>query len=172
MAICYSQSDQFNSRSNRTMIGRCGNWTRMPQGGNMPISLKTQAERTAKTPIPACHARVGGLCGFRSAAERVPTGSTKTGRCADVWECCRNGKRKRRTSASEFRQREKPQAAKQDKAAGSCAPRGGHICPRCGQFWRFARAFQKAQKSAMGCCRMKKARRFKEYSGVPTKDTR
>ena len=44
----------------------------MPQGGNMPISLKTQAERTAKTPIPACRARVGGLCGFRGAAERVP----------------------------------------------------------------------------------------------------
>ena len=81
----------------------------------MPILFKTQVERTAETPIPACHARVGGLCGFRSAAERVPTGSTKTGRCADVWECCRNGKRKRRTSASEFRQREKPQAAKQQE---------------------------------------------------------
>ena len=79
----------------------------------MPILLKTRVERTAKTPIKACHARVGGLCGFRSSAERVPTGSTKTGRCADVRECCRNGKRKRRTSASEFRQREKPQAAKQ-----------------------------------------------------------
>ena len=47
-----------------------------------------------------------------------------------------------------------------------------HFCPQCGQFRGFTRAFQKAQKSAMGCCRMKKARRFKEYSGVPTKDTR
>ena len=37
----------------------------------MPILLKTQIERTAKAPIPACHARVGGLCGFRSQAERV-----------------------------------------------------------------------------------------------------
>ena len=37
----------------------------------MPISLKTQVECTAKTPIPACRARVGGLCGFRGAAERV-----------------------------------------------------------------------------------------------------
>ena len=63
-------------------------------------------------------------------------------------------------------------ARKQDKAAGSCAPRSGHICPPCGQFRGFTRAFQKTQKSAMGCCRMKKARRFKEYSGVPTKDTR
>ena len=100
----------------------------------MPILLKTQIERTAKAPIPACHARVGGLCGFRSSAERVPAGSPKTGRCANVRECCRNAKRRKRTAAGGFRQREKPQAAKQDKAAGSCASRGGHICPPCGQF--------------------------------------
>ena len=138
----------------------------------MPILLRTQVDRTDKTPIPARRARVGGLCRFRRPAESVPTRGLKTRRCADVRERCRNGKSRKRTSASEFRQREKPQAAKQDKAAGSCAPRGGHICPRCGQFRGFTRAFQKAQKSAMGCCRMKKARRFKEYSGVPTKDTR
>ena len=79
----------------------------------MPILLKTQVDRTAKTPVTARRARVGGLCRFRSPAERVPIQQQKTGRCADVRECCRNGKRKRRTSASEFRQREKPQAAKQ-----------------------------------------------------------
>ena len=79
----------------------------------MPILLKTQVDRTAKTPVTARRARVGGLCGFRSSAERVPAGSPKAGRCTNVRECCRNGKRKRRTSASEFRQREKPQAAKQ-----------------------------------------------------------
>ena len=98
----------------------------------MPVSLKTQAERTAKTPIQARRARVGGLCGFRSPAERVSAGSPKTGRCADVRERCRNGKSRKRMPPSGFRQREKPQAAKQDKAAGSCAPRGGYICPRCG----------------------------------------
>ena len=81
----------------------------------MPILLKTQVESADKTPVTVCRARVGGLCGFRSSAERVPAGSRKTRRCADVRECCRNGKRKRRTSASEFRQREKPQAAKQEK---------------------------------------------------------
>ena len=81
----------------------------------MPILLKIQVDRTAKTPVAARRARAGGLYRFRHTAERVPTGSTKTGRCADVRECCRNGKRKRRTSASEFRQREKPQAAKQEK---------------------------------------------------------
>ena len=79
----------------------------------MPVSLKTQAERTAKTPIPACHARVGGLCGFRGAAERVPAGSPKTGRCAAVRERCGNAKHRRRTSAGNFGQRAKPQAAKQ-----------------------------------------------------------
>ena len=81
----------------------------------MPVSLKTQAERTAKTPIPACRARVGGLCRFRCPAERVPTGSPKTGRCANVREHCGHGKRRKRTAAGEFWQREKPQAAKQEK---------------------------------------------------------
>ena len=79
----------------------------------MPILLKTQVDRTAKTPIQARRARVGGLCGFRSAAERVPAKSLKTGRCADVRERCGNGKRRRRTPPGGFQQREKPQAAKQ-----------------------------------------------------------
>ena len=112
----------------------------------MPILLKTQAERTAKTPIQARRARVGGLCGFRGAAERVPAGSPKTGRCANVREHCGHGKRRKRTAAGGFRQREKPQAAKQDKAAGSCAPRGGHICPRCGQFRGFTKELLSGQK--------------------------
>ena len=81
----------------------------------MPILLRTQVERTAKTPVTARRARVGGLCRFRRPAERVPAGSPKTGRCADVRECCRNAKSRKRTSASKFRQREKPQAAKQEK---------------------------------------------------------
>ena len=112
----------------------------------MPILLKTWVECTAKTPLPRRRARVGGLCGFRSPAERVPIQQQKTGRCADVREHCGHGKRRKRTAAGEFRQREKPQAAKQDKAAGSCAPRGGHNCPPCGQFRRFARGLLREQK--------------------------
>ena len=81
----------------------------------MPILLKTQIERTDKTPVTARRARVGGLCGFQDTVERVPTGNPKTGRRANVRECCRNAKSRKRTSASEFRQREKPQAAKQEK---------------------------------------------------------
>ena len=150
MAIYASPSDQFNSRSNRTTTGRCRSWTRMPQGGNMPILLKTWVECTAKTPLPRRRARGGGLCGFRGAAERVPAGSPKTGRCANVRECCRNAKSRKRTSASEFRQMEKPQAAKQDKAAGSCAPCGGHICPRCGQFRGFTKELLSGQNSTCG----------------------
>ena len=146
MAICYSQSDQFNSRSNRTTTGRCRNLPRTRQRGNMPILLKTQVERTAKTPIPARRARDGSLCGFHGAAERVPAGSPKTGRCAAVRERCGNGKRRRRTPAGGFRQREKPQAAKQDKATGSCASRGGHICPPCGQFRGFTKELLSGQK--------------------------
>ena len=115
MAIYASPSDQFNSRSNRTMTGKCKSWTRMPQGGNMPILLKTWVECTAKTPLPRRRARVGGLCGFRSPAERVPIQQQKTRRCADVRERCGNAKRRRRTPAGGVQQREKPQAAKQEK---------------------------------------------------------
>ena len=81
----------------------------------MPILLKTQVDRTAKTPVTARRAHVGGLCGFRGTAERVPAGSPKSGRCTAVRERCGNGKRRRRTPAGGFRQREKPQAAKQEK---------------------------------------------------------
>ena len=172
MAIYASSSDQFNSRSNRTMTGKCRSLPRTRQGENMPILLKIQVERTAKTRLPRRRARVGGLCGFCGTAKRVPAQHQKTGRCANVREHCGHGKRRKRTAAGEFQQREKPQAAKQDKAAGSCAPLGSHICPRCGQFRVFTGAFQKQRKTALGCCRMKKARRFKENGGVPTKNTR
>ena len=94
----------------------------------MPILLKTQVDRTAKTPVTARRTRVGGLCGFRSPAERVPIQQQKTRRCADVRERCGNAKRRKRTAAGEFQQREKPQAAKQDKAAGVVrAPRRSHL---------------------------------------------
>ena len=81
----------------------------------MLILLRTQVDRTAKTPIPARRARVGGLCRFRRPAERVPAGNPKTGRCTAVREHYGHGKRRRRTPPGGFQQREKPQAAKQEK---------------------------------------------------------
>ena len=82
----------------------------------MPILLKTKVDRTAKTPIPARRARVGGLCGFRSPAERVPAESRKTGRCADVQERWRDGKHRKRAPEDDFGQRTEPQAAKLEKS--------------------------------------------------------
>ena len=79
----------------------------------MPILLRTQVDRTDKTPLPRRRARVGGLCGFRSPAERAPIQQQKTGRCAAARERCGNAKRRRRTPPGGFQQREKPQAAKQ-----------------------------------------------------------
>ena len=100
----------------------------------MPILLKTQVNRTAKTPVTARRARGGGLCGFRSPAERVPIQQQKTRRCADVRERCGNAKRRRRTPPGGFQQREKPQAAKQEKRLGAFLRQPVHICPQCGQF--------------------------------------
>ena len=68
---------------------------------------------------PHRHACVGSLCRFQDTAERVPAESLKTGRCANVRECCGNGKRRRKPPAGGFQQREKPQAAKQDKRMAS-----------------------------------------------------
>ena len=81
----------------------------------MPILLRTQVDRTGKTPIPARRARVGGLYGFQDTVERVPAESPKPGRCANVRERCESGKRRRKPPAGGFRQMEKPQAAKQEK---------------------------------------------------------
>ncbi len=184
-AICDLPSDQFRRHSSRTTTGRCRSWTRTQQGENMPILFKTQVNRTAKMPVPARRARVGGLCGFQDTAGRVPTESPKTGRCAAVRELWRKwqarSEQQRETAASprtskreksrDFERCGEKAARKQDKAAGSCAPRSGHICPRCGQFRGFARAFQKPRKTALGRCNTKKARRFKENGGVPTKNT-
>ena len=100
----------------------------------MLILLRAQVDRTDKTPVTARRARVGGLCRFRRPAERVPAGSPKTGRCTAVRERCGNGKRRRRTPAGGFRQREKPQAAKQEKRLGAFLRQPVHFCPQCGQF--------------------------------------
>ena len=128
MATCCPQSDRFKRRFSRTMTGRCRSWTRTRRDENMPILFKTQVKRTAKTQLPRCRSCVSDLCGFRSPAERVPIQQQKTGRCAAARERCGNAKRRRRMPPGGFRQREKPQAAKQDKAAGVVrAPRRSHL---------------------------------------------
>ena len=87
----------------------------------MPISLKTQVECTAKTPISARRARVSGLCGFRGAAERVPAGSHKTGRCAGVRELYGNGRHRRKTACRRL-------AAEGEAAIGEAGQSRGVVC--------------------------------------------
>ena len=115
----------------------------------MPILLKTQVDRTDKTPVTARRARVGGLCGFRGAAERVPTGIPKIGRCADVREHCGRGKRRKRTAAGEFQQREKPQAAKQEKGLTLFCVRPSTSARSAGSFEGLKRRFSAAVKNGM-----------------------
>ena len=67
----------------------------------MKVKLRLSVFRkkvNSKMWFPHRHACVDGLHGFRGTAERVPTGSQKTGRCASVKQHCGNGKRRRRAS--------------------------------------------------------------------------
>ena len=58
--------------------------------------------RCDRQPFPRRRARVGDLCGFPDTAERVPAKYQKTGRCADVRECCGDAKHRKRAPASDF----------------------------------------------------------------------
>ena len=84
-------------------------------------------------------APVSAICAaFRTQPSAYPPEATKP----DVAPVCGSVRQSYSTEAGApaggFRRRNEPQAAKQDKAAVSCAPRDGHICPRCGQFRAFA----------------------------------
>ena len=99
-------------------------------------------DRTSRAVAP-----VSAVCAaFRTQPSRVPAGSHKTGRCADVRECPAELQHRSRSACGRLSAEEKPQAARQDKAAVSCAPRDGHICPRCGQFGDFAEGLLQARK--------------------------
>ena len=75
----------------------------------MPILLKTRVERTAKTPIKACHARVGGLCGFRGTVGRRTHQRTQ------------NRTLRRRAGAVQERQEQKKDACERISAEGEAA---------------------------------------------------
>ena len=99
-------------------------------------------DRTSRAVAP-----VSAVCAaFRTQPSAYPPEATKP----DVAPVCGSFRQSYSTEAGApaggFRRREKPQAAKQDKAAVSCAPRDGHICPRCGQFGDFAEGLLQARK--------------------------
>ena len=100
----------------------------------MPILLKIQVERTAKTRLPRRRARVGGLCGFRGAAERVTHRKPE------------NRTLRRRAGVLQERQEQKKDVCERISAEGEAASgKAGerpdaflrlavHFCPQCGQF--------------------------------------
>ena len=92
-------------------------------------------------------APVSAVCAaFRTQPSAYPPNTRKP----DVAPTCGSVRQSYSTEAGApaggFRRGEKPQAARQDKAAVSCAPRDGHICPRCGQFGDFAEGLLQARK--------------------------
>ena len=99
----------------------------------MPILLKTRVERTAKTPIKACHARVGGLCGFRGAAERVLAQHQKTRRCADVRECPAELQRRSRSACGRILAEEEAASGEAGERPDAFLRPAVHFCPQCGQ---------------------------------------
>ena len=129
----------------------------------MLILLRTQVERTDKTPIQARRARVGGLCRFRRPAERVPAGSPKTGRCTAVrerWQktseqdemaagkaaCGKCGKLLKMVKIEGFWTPRRESGEKAGQSRGVVRARSGHICPPCGQFRGFTKELLSGQK--------------------------
>ena len=187
-----SPSSSFTSKSLQS-------WTRNASRNASESGWKRSNRRSRKTPVHQREPRVAAVSGFPGTAGRVPAGNPKPDvappcgrtrnsteaqrsgfgrkrKCGGMDETCRlrqmreiaeNGQNRGILDAAARKRRES-----RTKPRGSCAPRGGHICPRCGQFRGFTRAFQTQRKTAGGRCGMKKARRFKGNRGVPTKNTR
>ena len=72
----------------------------------MPILLKTEIERTAKTPVTARRARVGGLCLFRHTAERVPIQQFYEQKLAKLDAECEQERIRKRLEAFQLAQQE------------------------------------------------------------------
>ena len=100
----------------------------------MQVSLKTQAERTAKTPIPACRARVGGLCRFRRPAERVtrrkPEDRTLHRRAGALREC----QAQKKNACGRILAEEEAASGEAGERPDAFLRPAVHFCPQCGQF--------------------------------------
>ena len=81
----------------------------------------------AAFPPEASKPDVAPTCGTKNSTEAKHSGSGRKMRCSGMDETCRLRRGGGYGACID-------EAAKQDKAAGSCAPRGGHLCPPCGQF--------------------------------------
>ena len=92
-----------------------------------------------RQPAPRRRARVGGLCGFRGTAERVPAKYQKTGRCADVWECPAELQHRSRSACGRLSAEERAasgEAAKQEKSLALFCARASTSARSAGSFGR------------------------------------
>lgn len=90
-----------------------------------------------RQPFPHRRARVGGLCGFPDAAERVPAKHQKTGRCADVRERSAELQRRRRNACGRSPAESRATSGEAGQSRGVvCAPRRSHL-PAVRAVWGF-----------------------------------
>ena len=99
--------------------------------------------------VPRRRARVGGLCGFRGTAERVPTGSPKTRRCATVRERSAELQRRRRNACGQPPAESRAASGEAGEKPGAFLRQSVHFCPQCGQFRGKKRRFSARAKSGL-----------------------
>ena len=107
----------------------------------MPILLKTQVDRTAKTPATARRARVGSLCGFQDTVERCTRRKPEDRTLRRRAGALRKWQTQKKNASGRI-------SAEGEAASGEAGERPDaflrlavHFCPQCGQFrgikWRF-----------------------------------
>ena len=106
-----------------------------------PVSAICAAFRTQPSAYPPSTRKsdVAPTCGTKNSAEAQRSGFGRKRRCSGMDETCRLRRGEGCGACID-------ETARQDKAAVSCAPRDGHICPRCGQFGDFAEGLLQARK--------------------------
>ena len=181
-AFC-TRSCPFSSPSSSFTSKSLQSWTQSVSRDASESGWKRSNRRGRKPPVRPREPRAAAVSDFPGTAERVPT-ERKNGCCAKVQENRKfdQSPAQRVRSKKEMRQTwETPKRAKSDdfgrcgKKAGESqgvvrAPWQTHL-PAVRAVWGFVRMFQKQRKSAPRRCSTKKARRFKENGGVPTKNT-
>ena len=144
-AFC-TRSCPFSSPSSSFTSKSLQNWTRSVSRNASESGWKRSNRHSKKPPVRPREPRVAAVSDFPDTAGRVPTGSSKPDVAPPCGSVAGTPKHRRRTSAGNFGQRAKPQAAKQEKAKVSCAHLGEHICPQCGQFGAFTQGLLRGQK--------------------------
>ena len=94
----------------------------------MPILLKTRVKRTAKTLISARRARVGGLCGFRSTAERRTRQKPENRTLRQRAGALQKRKRQKKDACGRFSAEERAVSGEAGQSRGVVrAPRRSHL---------------------------------------------